>query len=102
MADTVLELMFNKPEEKARMKTEALTLGSLVGTWVNVNAATRDIVKIVLTNSGGSLGVHAFGACSPTPCDWGQVTDRPIRLRLPGAPLSHSRRITGSGSRKQS
>ena len=65
--------MFNKPAEKTRVKTEALTLGSLVGTWVNVNAATRDIVKIVLTNSGGSLNVHGFGACSPTPCDWGQV-----------------------------
>jgi len=73
MDDTALELMFNKPAEKTRVKTEALTLGSLVGTWVNVNAATRDIVKIVLTNSGGSLNVHGFGACSPTPCDWGQV-----------------------------
>jgi hypothetical protein len=73
MADTAIALKFNKPAEKADLKPEALTLGSLVGTWVNVNAATRDIVKIVLTNNGGSLRVHAYGACSPTPCDWGQV-----------------------------
>jgi hypothetical protein len=71
--DTVFELIFNKPAEKANMNSEALTLGSLVGTWVNVNAATQDIVKIVLANNGGSLSVHAFGACSPIPCDWGQV-----------------------------
>ena len=41
---------------------------------MNVNAATRDIVKVVLTESNGKLGVHGFGACEPTPCDWGEVT----------------------------
>ena len=73
MADTAIALKFNKPAEKAGLRPDALTFGSLVGTWMNVNAATRDIVKIVLTNNSGSLGVHAYGACSPTPCDWGQV-----------------------------
>jgi hypothetical protein len=34
MDDTALELIFNKPTEKTRVKTEALTLGSLVGTWM--------------------------------------------------------------------
>jgi len=82
--DTVLELMFNKPAEKARIKSEVLTLGSLVGTWVNVNAATRDIVKIVLANNGGSLSVHAFGACSPTPCDWGQVRGQAYAASVAG------------------
>ena len=84
MNDIALELMFNKPAEKARAKSEALTLGSLVGTWVNVNAATRDIVKIVLANSGGSLNVHAFGACSPTPCDWGQVRGQAYAASVAG------------------
>lgn len=73
ITDTTIALKFNKPADKAGLMSAALTLASLVGTWVNVNAATQDIVKIVLTNNGGSLGVHAFGACSPTPCDWGQV-----------------------------
>ena len=86
MADTAIALKFNKPSEKADLKPDALTLGSLVGTWVNVNAATRDIVKIVLTNKGGSLGVHAYGACSPTPCDWGQVPGQAYAASVAGGP----------------
>lgn len=73
MADTALALKFNKPVEKAGLKTDALTFGALVGTWVNVNAATRDIVKVVIAGKGMGLTVHAYGACTPTPCDWGQV-----------------------------
>ena len=75
MADTAIASRFNKPADdlKAGMPLAALALGSLVGTWVNVNSATRDIVKVVLTNANGTLNVHAYGACSPTPCDWGQV-----------------------------
>jgi len=45
----------------------------LTGTWTNTNKATRDIVKIVIAASGGGISVEAFGACSPTPCDWGSV-----------------------------
>jgi hypothetical protein len=44
----------------------------------------RDIVKIVLTTSGGSLGVHAFGACSPTPCDWRQVPGQAYSASVAG------------------
>ena len=84
MVDTAIALTFNKPAEKADLRPDALTLGSLVGTWVNVNAATRDIVKIVLTNNGGSLGVHAYGACSPTPCDWGQVRGQAYAASVAG------------------
>jgi hypothetical protein len=45
--------------------------GTLLGTWVNVNPATAGVVKIVMTLSGATLSVHPYGACSPTPCDWG-------------------------------
>ncbi len=37
------------------------------GNWVNVDAKTRNLVRIVVNG----LSVHPFGACSPTPCDWG-------------------------------
>jgi hypothetical protein len=84
MDDTAIALKFNKPTDKAGLTHEALTLASLVGTWVNVNAATRDIVKVVLANNGGSLEVHAFGACSPTPCDWGQVKGQAYAASVAG------------------
>ena len=45
----------------------------LVGTWLNTDKATPGIVKLVLLNQEGALIVHAFGSCSPTPCDWGEV-----------------------------
>ncbi len=46
---------------------------ALVGIWLNTDKATRDIVKIVIAQAGSGITVHAFGACSPTPCDWGAV-----------------------------
>ena len=45
----------------------------LVGTWKNINPATRDLVKVVIAAAGSAIKVEAFGACSPTPCDWGSV-----------------------------
>ena len=47
---------------------------TLVGTWVNTNAQTRDLVKITITSSGNRVSIHPYGACTPSPCDWGAVT----------------------------
>ena len=41
------------------------------GFWLNIDPATRDIVRFQITGSPGSLAVHAYGACSPSACDWG-------------------------------
>jgi hypothetical protein len=51
----------------------AIDLSPLVGTWVNFDRKTRGIVRIVVTGVDIGLQVHAFGACSPEPCDWGAV-----------------------------
>ena len=60
--------------EKAFFETSKLAVfpGTILGTWVNVNPATRGLVKIVVDLTGGTLHVHPFGACVPTPCDWTQ------------------------------
>jgi hypothetical protein len=45
---------------------------AIKGTWVNSTSAS--LVKIVIgTDSTGRLFLHAYGACSPSPCDWGTV-----------------------------
>jgi len=51
-----------------------VSLTPLVGTWTNVDHATRDIVKIVISAAGSALKVDVFGACVPTPCNWGSVS----------------------------
>lgn len=45
----------------------------LLGTWINVDHNTRDLVRVVIAQAGNEITVHAFGACSPNPCDWGQM-----------------------------
>ena len=58
-----------------RAITAAAVLPSaLVGTWANIDPATRGIVKIVIAAAATGILVHAYGACSPTPCDWGSVS----------------------------
>ena len=47
--------------------------GPLVGTWVNCDHQTRGLVRLMITQAGSEITVHGFGACSPTPCDWGIV-----------------------------
>jgi len=41
--------------------------GSLNGTWINVDPATRGIVRIQIKGNK----VHPYGACHPDLCDWG-------------------------------
>jgi hypothetical protein len=45
----------------------------LVGAWLNTDRATPGIIKLVLSNQEGTFIVQGFGACSPSPCDWGEV-----------------------------
>jgi hypothetical protein len=47
---------------------------ALSGTWVNVNSATRSVKQVVIAPTRiGSVSVDAFGACTPTLCEWGRV-----------------------------
>jgi hypothetical protein len=42
-----------------------------VGGWKNVNPNANGIVKIDIAAVPGGITVRPWGACSPTPCDWG-------------------------------
>lgn len=43
----------------------------LIGTWTN--KTSNNVVKAVITDAGGKLEVNLYGACTPTPCNWGNV-----------------------------
>src|SRR5262245_8595110 len=47
------------------------TPAQFIGTWINTDSATRGIVRLQITQGVHGLGVQVFGACVPSPCDWG-------------------------------
>jgi len=49
-------------------------ISMFTGTWVNTNAATRGIVKFAISGTTPILSIQVWGACHPTPCDWGRQT----------------------------
>ncbi|MGZ3769147.1 MAG: hypothetical protein ACXVCP_06700 [Bdellovibrio sp.] len=55
----------------AMVSSHALaTTSDFIGTWVNINPSTKGIVRIVIDSS---YNIRLFGACTPTPCDYGSV-----------------------------
>jgi hypothetical protein len=44
----------------------------LVGAWMNTNTGSRGITKVSVSTKDGGVVVRAFGACEPSPCDWGE------------------------------
>jgi hypothetical protein len=43
------------------------------GTWLTDTPATG-VPQLVIRNDGGQLFVHGYGDCTPTFCDWGEVS----------------------------
>lgn len=50
-----------------------ITPAPLVGTWVNCDHQTRGLIRLMIAPNGNEITIHGFGACQPTPCDWGVV-----------------------------
>lgn len=55
-----------------RLGQRPLLNAAAFGNWVNP-AATGGLAKLTIGGSAAAPVVHAFGQCSPTPCDWGTV-----------------------------
>jgi hypothetical protein len=75
-----ISMITTKPEFKAPSHIAApgavaavVSPTSLMGTWVNTDSHTNDLVKIIITASGSAISAQVFGACEPTPCVWGSV-----------------------------
>jgi thiol-disulfide isomerase/thioredoxin len=46
---------------------------SLAGSWLNDDIDTRGMSQAVVRKDNGRVMVHAWGRCTPTDCDWGEV-----------------------------
>jgi hypothetical protein len=74
--------ILEKERERLGIKTPptptpiVVSAENLVGTWVNIDHETRDLRRLMLALKDNQITVHAFGACQPDPCDWGQVQGR--------------------------
>jgi cytochrome c biogenesis protein CcmG/thiol:disulfide interchange protein DsbE len=51
---------------------QAGSLDLVSGTWVN-QQETRGVTRVSVRQDGGRTIVHAWGACHPTDCDWGEA-----------------------------
>jgi hypothetical protein len=49
------------------------SMAQFSGKWVNADPATGGITKLTVTVTGPNAKVHAWGSCTPTDCDWGEV-----------------------------
>lgn len=58
----------------------------LVGTWINCDHATQNLVRVMIAANGNEIAVHGFGACVPNPCDWGQVNGVVYSASVASAP----------------
>ena len=46
----------------------------LFGEWVNADPGTDGITRLIITDEVLLVGLHGYGKCHPTDCDWGTIT----------------------------
>jgi hypothetical protein len=51
----------------------AIAADSIAGSWINENSGTGGVTRVVIRSDGAQSFVHAWGACHPSDCDWGEV-----------------------------
>jgi hypothetical protein len=61
-------------------------LGDLSGTWKNLDEGTRGLTMLGIRVVDKAVFVHAWGACHPTDCDWGEVPAVPYARDVSSTP----------------
>ena len=80
---TAVQAEFRAPSQVAPQTTPAtVNPAPLVGTWIN--KTSNNVVKAVITDTGGKFEVNLYGACVPTPCNWGAVGARAYSATVSG------------------
>ena len=64
------KMNYLKPGNFSEPVTENPLSDNISGTWINTDANTAGITKLIIT---GNNKMETFGKCSPTDCEWGGV-----------------------------
>jgi hypothetical protein len=72
----ILELESERLGQPKPIEAIVVSTAPLIGTWLNCDHETRGLLRVMIEASGNEVTLHGFGACSPTPCDWGTVSGK--------------------------
>jgi hypothetical protein len=75
----------------AAATTASADLSDLRGTWINIDENTRGLTKVVIGGSGAVVSMSAWGSCSPTDCEWGEVPATPLTNSVSASPETADR-----------
>lgn len=60
--------------EPPQQSTSTQNADRFLGNWKNVDDQTRGLPRLEITHDNQqALSIRAWGSCSPTDCDWGEV-----------------------------
>ena len=71
--DTVSFVRADERMESSELEPLEVAPAPLLGSWINTNAATPGIAKVVVTDRAGGVSLRVFSANGPTPRDWGDA-----------------------------
>lgn len=54
----------------------------LVGEWTNINPKTPNLTKLIISYESNEFSIEAFGNCTPTDCEWGNVKAHEIAASI--------------------
>ncbi|MFY9608547.1 MAG: hypothetical protein WAU45_08020 [Blastocatellia bacterium] len=62
------------PDTQEPVEPGSIDSSPFMGDWLSTNSNTRGIARLVITaDDHDGLIIHAFGACAPPFCDWGEA-----------------------------
>lgn len=80
------ELEYMETHKSDYEEPASSAIAQFLGDWKNVDPNTPALMRILITDAGGAILVHAWGSCSPSPCDQGTVKAMPYAPNV-SAPL---------------
>ena len=69
-------------------------LSYFAGKWKNKDLRTRGLTTLNVRAADQTVWVHAWSACQPTECDWGEVTGTPFTPNASNNPESDAQKVT--------